>query len=171
MKVKLLSLVVACTLIFSCGTTYTSTTSNAAYGLPENIRTSFTALYPDATNVTYTQFDAATAPVDWELNGWTALDTKDYVVSFDMGGRKYYTWYDSDGSWIGTSTAVNYTQLPSAVSNLLQNNYSAFTIESVQKESWKGGDAYEIKLKGTDESKTKILVDTKGNILKEKAKE
>jgi len=171
MKVKLLSLVLATILFVSCGTTYTSTTSNAAYGLPANIRSNFTALYPDATNVTYTHYDAATVPIDWELAGWTALDAEDYVVTFDMGGRKYNTWYDSNGAWVGTATAVNYTMLPSAISSLLQTKYTSYSIESVQKETWKDQTAYELKLKGIDDSKIKLLVDANGNILKEKAKE
>src|SRR5215218_2870973 len=136
MKLKIMSLVLATALFVSCGTTYTSTTSNAAYGLPANIRTNFTALYPDATNVTYTQFDAATAPIDWELNGWTALDANDYAVSFDMGGRKY----------------------------------TRYNIESVQKESWKEQTAYEVKLKN-DMGNVKLLVDSNGNVLKEKTKQ
>jgi len=168
MKVKLLSLVLATLLFVSCGTTYTSTTSNAAYGLPENVRTNFVVLYPDATNVTYTQFNAATVPIDWELTGWTALDTDDYAVSFDQGGRKYYAWFDSNGAWVGTAYPVNSTMLPSAVSALLQNQYDGYTIESIQREAWKDQGAYEIKLKNTDDSKLKLLVDTNGNILKQK---
>lgn len=169
MKLKLMSLVLATVLFFSCGTTYTSTTSNAAMGLPANIRTNFIAMYPDATNVTYTQYDAATVPIDWELNGWTALDANDYVVSFDMGGRQYHTWYDSDGVWVGTTTAVNSTMLPSAISTLLKTNYDSYSIESIQKETWKEQTAYELKLKGTDDTTVKLLVDTNGNIIKQKA--
>ncbi len=165
-----MSLVLATALFVSCGTTYTSTTSNAAYGLPANIRTNFTALYPDATNVTYTQFDAATAPIDWELNGWTALDANDYAVSFDMGGRKYTTYYDSNGAWVGTASAINYTMLPPAVSTLIQTKYTGYNIESVQKESWKEQTAYEVKLKN-DMGNVKLLVDSNGNVLKEKTKQ
>lgn len=168
MKLKLMSLVAATAFIFSCGTTYTSTTSNAAYSLPQNIRTSFTAMYPDATNVTYAHYDAATAPIDWELNGWPVLDTTAGVVSFDMGNRKYTTWYDANGAWVGTSSVINYTMLPPAVSNLLQTKYDGSSIEAVQKETWKDQTAYELKLKNTDNSTTKLLVDPSGNIIKEK---
>ena len=168
MKMKFLSLVLASALFVSCGTTYTSTTSNAAYGLPANIRTNFIALYPDAKNVTYTQYNATTAPVDWELNGWTALDSSDYVVNFDMGGRKYTTWYDSNGAWVGTASALeDYTQLPYSITTLLRDKYNGYAIESVQKESWKDQTAYELKLKN-DTGSLKLLVDSKGNVLKEK---
>jgi Putative beta-lactamase-inhibitor-like, PepSY-like len=168
MKLKLMSLALATILFVSCGTTYTSTTSNAAYGLPENIRTNFIALYPDAKNVTYTQYSSSATPVDWELNGWTTLDTADYVVNFEMGGRKYTTWYDSKGAWVGTTYAIeDYTILPSAVTTMLREKYNGYAIESVQKESWKDQTAYELKLKN-DTGGMKLLVDTKGNIIKQK---
>ncbi len=169
MKCKLLSLAAATILFFSCGTTYTSTTSNAAMGLPQNVRNSFITLYPDASNVSYTHFDAATAPIDWELAGWTALGTNDYVVTFDQGNQKYYAWFDANGAWVGTAYAVNATMLPLAVSNLLREKYDAYTIESIQRESWKDKSAYEIKLKSTDDTKVKLLVDASGNIIKEKS--
>ncbi|MGZ3838419.1 MAG: PepSY-like domain-containing protein [Flavisolibacter sp.] len=167
MKFKLMSLVAATVLFFSCGTTYKSTSSNAAYGLPSNIRTNFTAMYPDATNVTYTHFDATAAPVDWELNGWNALDTTASAVNFDMGGRKYTAWYDAKGTWVGTAYALNYTMLPPAVGTLLQQKYDGYNVESVQKETWKDQTAYEIKLKN-DTGKLKLLVDPGGNVLKQK---
>lgn len=169
MKLKLLSLVLATVLFFSCGTTYTSTTSNAALGLPENVRNSFVTLYPDATNVTYTKYDAATVPIDWEMTGWTALDAEDYLVNFDQGNQKYYAWFDSNGAWVGTVYAVNATMLPSAVSTLLKEKYDAYTIESIQRETWKDQSAYEIKLKNAEDAKVKLLVDVNGNILKEKS--
>jgi hypothetical protein len=169
MKVKLMSLVVATLFFFSCGTTYTSTSSNAAYGLPDKVRTNFVVLYPDATNVAYTQFDAATVPIDWELTGWPALASDDYAVNFDQGGRRYTAWFDSDGAWIGTTYSVNSTMLPSAVSTLLRDKYDGYTVESIQRESWKDQSAYEIKLKNADDSKVKLLVDMNGNILKQKS--
>jgi hypothetical protein len=170
MKLKVLSLVLATVFFFSCGTTYNSTTSNAAYGLPSNIRTGFIAKYPDATNVTYTQYDAANAPIDWELNGWSPLTNSDYTVSFDMGGRKYNAWYTSNGAWVGTTYAItDYTTLPYAVNTMLKDKYKDYTIESAQRESWKDQVAYELNLVNGD-AKMKVLVDANGNVLKEKTK-
>ena len=50
----------------------------------------------------------------------------------------------------------------------LKTNYDSYSIESIQKETWKEQTAYELKLKGTDDTTVKLLVDTNGNIIKQK---
>jgi hypothetical protein len=175
MKGKILSFVIATSLLAaSCGTTYNSTSDNAAYNVtvPTGIRSDFAVSYPDATNVVWNRYDAATVPIDWELTGWTVLDADDYVVTFNMAGDSYYGWYDSNGALVGTAYAItDYSRLPYAVNTLLKNNYKDYTIEAVQRESWKSQTAYELKLKKADDTKIKLLVDANGNVLKEKLKD
>jgi hypothetical protein len=172
MKSKIMSLLTAMVLLLSCGTTTnTSTSSNAAYDVPSGIQTSFTTQYPNATNVVWSGYDATLVPIVWELTTWTPLDDNDYVVRFDMDNEKYYSWYDSDGNWIGSAYVVNdHNALPAAVNNTLTSQYAGYTIESVQREMWKDNTAYEIKMKNGD-NKVKLLVDGNGTILKQKAKE
>ena len=170
MKLKIVSLVVAVTLLVSCGTTYTSTSNNAAYNVsvPTPIQGHFAAQYPDATNIVWNSYDATLVPIDWEFTGWNMLDANDFTVTFDVGANKYYAWYDNSGTLIGSAyTMTDYSQLPYAVTMMLQNQYKDYTIEAVQREMSGTQTAYEIKLKSAD-SKTKILVDSKGNILKQK---
>jgi hypothetical protein len=169
MKLRFVSLVAAISLLVSCGTTTrVDTSANPAYGLPTNIRYSFQTMYPDATNVTMTQYDAGTVPIDWELVGWTSLDPSAHTVSFTVGNDQYYAWYDANGNWIGTTYAISdYTRLPYAVSSILNSNYNGYSIESVQREMWKDQTAYEIKLSNGD-NKMKLLVDNKGNVIKTK---
>jgi hypothetical protein len=175
MKVKIISLVAAASLFFaSCTTSYNSTTDNAAYNVnvPAGIRSDFAIAYPDATNVVWNAYDANSVPIDWELTGWNTLDASDYAVNFNMGGTNYYGWYDSDGNLVGTAYLVSdYTKLPGAVNTLLQDRYGSYTIETVQREMWGSKTAYEIKLKGGDDSKLKLLVDSNGMVLKEKTKQ
>jgi hypothetical protein len=157
MKLKIVSLVLAATLIISCGTTYTSTSNNAAYNVtvPESIQGHFAAQYPDATNIVWNSYDAAVVPLDWEMTG-----------CFDVGNNKYYAWYDDNGTLVGSAYAISdYSQLPYAVSTMLQNSYRDYSIDAVQRAMWGTQSAYEIKLKSGD-NKTKLLVDSKGNILK-----
>ena len=174
MKLKFLSLVAAAALFTaSCGTTYTSTSDNAAYNVtvPADIRSSFAVAYPDATTVVWNKYDATTVPIDWEMTGWTVLDANDYAVTFNMGNDQYYAWYDSDGTLVGTAYSItDYTRLPYAVNQMLADKYKGYSIETVQRESFKNQTAYEVKLKGVDDSKIKLLVDASGNILKEKLK-
>lgn len=175
MKKGLLSVALAGLLFASCGTTSRTTTSdNAAYyvTVPQNIRTSFSIAYPDASNVAWNRYDAVTVPIDWEMAGWTVLDPSDYVVTFDQGKSKYYAWYDSDGTLVGTATAItDNTNLPGAVNSLLQKNFSDYEIVSIEKEMKNSQTAYEIKLKKTDDDKIKLLVDSDGKILKQKNKD
>ncbi|HYE53256.1 MAG TPA: PepSY-like domain-containing protein [Chitinophagaceae bacterium] len=178
MKNRLFSIAAAAAVIIAaCGTpqnttTISSTSSNPAYSIPDNLQTSFTTQYPNATNITWAAYDVAVVPIDWEMTGWTALDASDHAVSFDMDGQRYYAWYDSDGTWIGSTYVVNdYSKLPAAVQSVINTKYSGYTIQKVHQEMWKDQLAYEIKLKRTDDDKVKLIVDNQGNILKEKLKD
>lgn len=172
MKPKFLSLVVAALFLFSCETTRTSTSTNAALTVPVLIETTFTNQYPSATNVVWNNYNINTVPVDWELAGWPAMDPGDYVVQFDMDKERYYAWYDSDGNWIGSAYVISdFKTLPEAVHTTLNTQFSGYTIETVQREFWKDKMAYEIKLKGSGDTKIKLLVDGNGTILKQKTKD
>lgn len=171
MKIKIMSLVAATVLFFSCGTTYNSTSDNAAYNVsvPAGIRSSFAAQYPDASNIVWSNYDVTVVPVDWELNGWAPLTATDYAVTFNMGGERYYSWYDANGNWIGSTYTVSETsKLPYAVSTMLQEKYAGFAVDKIERESWGNQSAYEIKLKNADDNKIKLLVAPDGTILKEK---
>ncbi|MGZ5189722.1 MAG: PepSY-like domain-containing protein [Flavisolibacter sp.] len=171
MKLRILSLLFAVAIVTSCTTTRTSTSENAAYaGMPAMIRLDFERHYPDATNITWTNYDGSTLPIDWELTDWTALGSDDYVVRFDMGSDNYYAWYDADGTWIGSSNAISSSSiLPSAVTTTLNSQYKDYTIESIQKETWKDKTAYELKLVSGD-NRVKLLIDSNGTIIKQKDK-
>lgn len=178
MKTRLFRIAAAAAILFAaCGTprettTLSTTSSNAAYSVPGNVQTVFVTQYPTATNATWVAYDATLVPIDWELVGWTLLDQGDHAVSFDMNGNRYYAWYDSDGTWVGSTYVVDdYAKLPSAVQSVLNTKYSGYTIQKVHQETWKDHMAYEIKLKKTDDDRIKLIVDEQGNILKEKLKD
>src|SRR5690348_13817981 len=69
-------------------------------------KTSFESKYPSSSNVSWTYYEPY-SDIDWTWTGWPALDTKDYAVRYNMDGSDYYTWYDQDGNWIGTTTVVS----------------------------------------------------------------
>lgn len=173
MKLKFLSLVAAAGIFFaSCGTTYQSTSDNAAYNVnvPTNIRSNFAIAYPDATAVVWNAYDANSVPIDWELTDWNTLGSDAYTVSFNMGSDQYYGWYDANGNLIGTTTIVSdYTKMPYAISTLIRDKYNGYTIDRVDREIAGSKTNYEIKLSQGD-TKVKLLVDSNGNVLKEKTK-
>jgi hypothetical protein len=171
MKFKILSLVAAAGIFFaSCGTTYKSTSDNAAYNVnvPTGIRSSFAIAYPDATNVAWNAYDINNVPIDWELAGWNTLSSDAYAVTFNMGSDQYYGWYDANGNLIGTSTVVtDYTKVPYVVTNMVHDKYSGYNIDWVGSEIVGSKTNYEMRLSQGDK-KIKLLVDSNGNVLKEK---
>lgn len=171
MKLKTLIAAAGIVVLASCGPSYQATDQPVGIVVPEGTRTAFITAYPGATNVVWSSYDSQVAiPIDWELTGWPAMGVDDYVVSFNVDSDRYYAWYDSDGTWIGTAYVVtNHSSLPAAVNNVLNTQFSGYTLTSVNKEFQKDRVAYEIEMNnGT--SKTKLLIDGSGNIIKQKTK-
>lgn len=175
MKFKTFIAVAAIAVFASCSSPYkaTDTTKGTTTGVvvPATTQTAFTTQYPTATNVAWTNYDAAvTVPIDWEMAGWTTMDANDFLVRFDMDNEKYYAWYDSDGNWIGSVYVLtDHSKLPAPVNTTITSKYAGYTIANVNREFQKDKMAYEVELK-KDDSKVKLLLDADGNILKEKAK-
>jgi Putative beta-lactamase-inhibitor-like, PepSY-like len=154
------------------GTTTTTTTStHAAYNVPASIQSNFTTQYPGATDVVWAPYDVNTVPIDWDLTDWTTLGPKDYSVAYTLNGKRYYSWYDANGDWIGSSYEMtDYNNgLPAAVNTTISNKYAGYTIDKAHQIMWKDRTAYDLKLKNGD-NKMKVLIDSDGNVLKEKAK-
>jgi len=173
MKRKILSLVAASAIFFaSCGTTYKSTSDNAAYNVnvPTNVRSNFAIAYPDATSVVWNTYDANNVPIDWDLSGWNTLGSDAYAVTFNMGSDQYYAWYDANGNLIGTTTVVSdYTKVPYAVTNMIHDKYAGYNIDWVGREIVGSKTNYEERLSQGD-NKVKLLVDSNGNVIKQKDK-
>jgi len=168
-----MSLIAAAGLFLaSCSTSYNTTTDNAAYNVdvPTGIRSSFAIAYPDATNVVWNRYDMNNVPIDWELAEWNTLGANDYAVTFNMGNDQYYAWYDANGNLIGTATAVSdYTKVPYVVTNMIHDKYSGYNIDWIGREIVGSKANYEVRLSQGD-NKIKLLVDSNGNVLKEKTK-
>ena len=149
---------------------YATTQASTTVVVPVATQGSFVTMYPSATNVEWLMYNDVAVPIEWDLTDWPALDNNDYVVRYTITDVPYYTWYDSEGNWIGTTNVVNdFTRLPAAVQTTLSAKYPGYTISGVHAETWKGLSGYEIEMK-TDTDKVKLLVDANGTILKEKVK-
>lgn len=183
MKQTISALVAASFLIIACSTrhttsttmtpngttTTTTTSSHAAFAVPGNIQTTFTTQYPGATAVTWVPYNETAVPIDWDLTDWAVLSPRDYQVNYSLNGNQYYSWYDANGNWIGTSYYItNYNNgLPAAVNATIANKFSGYTIDKASQVTWKDHTAYDVKLKNGD-NKMKVLIDTNGDVLKQK---
>ncbi len=157
-------------------TTNTTTTTNEAMNpvvtieVPAPVKTTFGEKYPEATNVQWNYYRPVEPYyIDWELAGWPAFDTSDYIVNYNWQGTDYMSWYDDQGMWVGTvSTVSDHTSLPAAVNDVIKNQYSGYSITSVKKENDKNRTAYEIMIDNGSGSSGKLLIDENGKIMKKK---
>ena len=119
--------------------------------VPDTVRTSFKAKYPAVANENWSRYEPIET-FDWELAGWPAMDTADYVVRFNQDNADYWAWYDDRNEWVGTVMPVtDFAGLPAAVNKTVQSTFAGYTIVSAVKENDKNRTAYEVRLeKGTD---------------------
>lgn len=170
MKLRSFFLVAAIAVFAACETPYRATDSGVV--VSPQMQTSFETQYPGATRVVWSSYDPVVlSPIDLELAGWPAMDSLDYVVTFDYDRNNYYAWYDSDGNWIGSSYIItDYSLLPVAVSTTIHDKYPGYNITNVNRQFQKDRTAYEIDLT-KDDMKTRVLIDgNNGTIIKVKDK-
>lgn len=181
--------VLAALLIASCGqnstkveaakddsTIVTDTTGMATGGtvnmtdhttvvVPEATQQAFQAKYPTATNVSWNRYYPYEM-IDWGWTGWPVLDTTSYFVTYTDNGTEYNTWFTEKNEWVGTVYHLNDEKgLPQKVVDVLNKNYSGYTVVAVSKENDKNRTAYEIKMEKGDDT-AKLLIDENGNIMK-----
>ena len=173
---KIYHLILAGALAGAAGCESTSTmsgdtsTSQAAIVVSPVAQSEFTLRYPNATTVEWAYFDDVAVPIDWEMTGWPALGSDDYVVTYEMNGDRYMSWYDDRGTWVATTyTLRDHNGLPAAVRNTLSEKYAGHNIDEVDIEMWGDRTAYEVELENSTQ-KTKLLIDANGTIIKEKVK-
>jgi hypothetical protein len=135
--------------------------------VPEPVKTSFQQRYPNVSNATWNRYEPVDR-IDWEWSGWPAMDTSDYVATWNQDGSDYWSWYDENNNWIGTVTTVkDHASLPAAVNKVVQKEFDGYTITSVDKENDKNQTAYEIKMSKGDD-RMKALITESGKVLKKK---
>jgi len=171
MKLKSFFALAALGIFAACETTYNATDTGVVV-VPETTQRAFVVQYPGSTNAAWSHYDANVVILnDWELSGWDMPDASDYVVQFDNEGERYYAWYDTDGTWIGTAYVVrDYSRLPVVVTTTLAREYPSYMINSVNREFYRDRTAFEVVMKRSDGAKVVLLVDNNGTILKYKTK-
>lgn len=174
---KLQILAVAVTIFLAaCESTKTYTGADAYSNVdmvtpPLSAQDAFTGRYPNAANVRWYAYDPSIiSPVEWDLTDWQVLGPRDYVVTYSLDNNNYYSWYDANGNWVGTTyTLGDYHTMPSGVASMLADRYPGYTVNDVQTAYWKDRTAYQVNISNGSERR-KMLVDANGNILKEKTK-
>lgn len=172
MKLRILVAAAAIALFGACSSSYRASDTSVVVA-NDATQSAFASQYPNASDVVWTYYDPSLEPmIDWDLAGWGALESNDYVVRFNMDGDDYYAWYDNNGNWIGTAYLVSdYKTLPSSVTTTLNTQFPSYTIEKVHREMQKDRMAYEVVLKRhSDDAKVKLLLNSDGTVIKQKIK-
>ena len=169
MKLKTFIAVTGIGLFTACSSTYRATDTGVV--ISTNASRAFELQYPTATNVVWNSYDPNVVILnDWEMAGWSVIDSDDFVVQFDMDNEKYHAWYDINGDWIGSAVVVSdYTTLPNMVRDAINTKYPGYIISNVNKEYHKDRIAYEVLLKDGD-TKQIALIDLNGVVFKSKIK-
>jgi len=180
MKTNWVAAIAGTLLLAACGdnsteTTYNEKTTEASpttntiptpeYNPPDNVRTAFQTKYPSASDVSWSAYKPYER-INWEWTGWPSMDSSYYVVNYKMDNRSFWSWWDRNNNWIGSSSVVeDSTMLPDPVKKTIKSNYAGYKITSMDEENDKNRIAYEIKLEKGD-ARARILVDKNGKILK-----
>ncbi|GAC1313636.1 MAG: hypothetical protein NVSMB24_37130 [Mucilaginibacter sp.] len=103
--------------------------SNAATGgvkAPEQVTAEFTAKYPGAV-----------------LKDWK-MDKAGYKAEFKLNHKKYNAVYAADGTWLKSSTKLNWTKdMPVAVKNALKKGkYASFYEDEIKEVTTNTGTQY-----------------------------
>jgi hypothetical protein len=169
MKFKTFLAVAVIAAFTACSTTYRATDTGMV--ISTEATRAFDLQYPTATNVVWSSYDPNTVIIhEWDLADWAVMDENDYVVQFDMDGERYYSWYDSNGEWVGSAYVINdFTRLPVAVSATIERKFPGYTVTHVSKEFYKDRSAYEVVVKNEDRKYT-ALIDMDGTLIKSKLK-
>ena len=186
MKKNWIAAIAGTFLLAACGdnsteTTYNEKTTDVApttnatptvtpeYNPPDNTRVAFQTKYPNATDVNWSAYKPYER-INWEWTGWPSMDTTYYAVNYKVDNRSFWSWWDRNNNWIGSSSVIeDSTMLPDPVKKTLKNSYSGYKITSIDEENDKNRIVYEIKLEKGD-AYAKVLIDKSGKILKKDTK-
>ncbi len=90
----------------------------AAQNVPENVKTSFTTMYPSIT------------VKEWEFNkakNW-------YKAAYKQNNAEYEAYFATDGKWVRTERDIKKADLPQAVTTALaKTEYANWDIDDVEE--------------------------------------
>lgn len=97
---------------------------------------------------------------DWEVK------SNVYKVDFQVGWHKdFEVWYNAEGNKIRIKEESSKKELPSAIVQLLNKNYSSYHVEEVEKIVENNKVSYRVEIEHRNDEKT-LLFNEKGNLIK-----
>jgi uncharacterized protein YxeA len=94
---------------------------------------------------------------------WQNLDNLTQV-SFTLGGRQLYAFYDADGERVGTATYISSSRLPFALVQKIENEYKGYNVnDQVIEFNTPYGTHYYVKVYNSKKQIT-LKSDTEGSL-------
>ncbi len=127
-----------------------SSCGQGSKNLPENVKTAFSAMFPDASNVK-----------------WDKENETEWEAEFKMSGKEYSANFDSAGKWMETEFEIAVSDIPAEVKASLDKEFPEGKIEESEISETADGKAYEFSIKQGKEL-VEVSMDSGGNIITKK---
>jgi len=117
--------------------------------VPQAVKTAFTTMFPNATNVK-----------------WGKESAKEFEAEFKVNNKAVSANFKQDGSWTETESVIAVADLPQAVSGAIHTKYPGAPITLAEKTEEPGGKLhYEVVLKVNGKKKA-VELNPDGSFLK-----
>ena len=126
--------------------------AKAPRGVPDNVKESFTKLYPGVTDVK-----------------WDKEDANHFEAEFEENGKTVTVTFDSYGVLLETENEIGISELPANIQTVINQKYDGFKITVASKivDNY-GAITFEAEIE-KDNLKKDIIFDKDGNFIKEQA--
>ena len=125
----------------------------AGKDVPEKVKTNFTGKFPEAQKVKWEKENAT----EWE-------------AEFKLNGTPYSANFNADGTWMETEYEIKESEIPPAVKQTLDRDYTGYEIEESEVTETPEGTFYEFALE-KDESELKVSISADGTVVKKETRE
>lgn len=116
--------------------------------IPEPVRKSFAAEFPD------------TEDIEWEKEG------EHYEAEYEEKGVEKTVILDANGKIIATTTEISVDDLPRAIVDYVNNNYSGHAIDEAERGENEEGSFFEVEIE-KDDLEIELMFDKEGNFMSE----
>lgn len=134
------------TIIASASTLHAQDISQSQ--VPSVVVNEFNKEFPKATDL------------EWEMDGSL------YNVEFEVGWNiEHEVWYNAEGKMLKHKEEISISELPKAVSNRIQTDFSGYSIDDLERITDNGKIVYKMELKSLMQTDWDIVINSEGKVL------
>ena len=130
-----------------------STLVSCAQGIPTKIQDAFNAKFPNAKFIK-----------------WDKENDSEWEAEFKVDGVEHSANFSENGTWKETEFEIKKNQLPPAVKETLERDFSGYEIESAEMTETPELIAYEVEIEKGEET-MEVVIDGNGKVIRKKVKQ